>query len=494
VQDVTDRRLIEDKIKHLANFDSLTGLPNRRQLIWRAERALDQARRQGHSCALLLIDLDRFKVINDTLGHGVGDELLVECGRRLRSCVRHSDQLAELAELAVDTTMLRSPRQLEAVGRLGGDEFVALLPELEGERDAEQVAQRMLEAMREPVVLGGNEYFVTASVGVAVFPRDGTTVVDLLRNADVAMYSVKGAGRNGMQAYQPHLAGKGRERLALESALHKAVERGELVLHYQPKIDLRSNRIVGAEALMRWQRNGELVAPSEFIPLAEETGLILPMSDWALREAARQVRQWRDEAGLDLSLAVNLPSRVFERADLVQTIRQAAADNGIPHRTLELEITETGLMKDLQVVIPALLQLNQLGVEISIDDFGTGYSSLAYLTSLPISEVKIDRSFVRELGVTEQSSAVVTAVIALARSLGLRVIAEGVETQRQMLVLSRLGCHLMQGYFFTRPLAGPDMARWVRTVQQAERAPWATPQDPVWGTPQALTPRIAHTR
>jgi len=491
VQDVTDRRVIEDKIKHLANFDSLTGLPNRRQLIWRAERAIEQARRQGHGCALLLIDLDRFKMINDTLGHGVGDELLIECGRRLRSCVRHSDQLAEMA---LDTTVLRSHRSLEAVGRLGGDEFVALLPELGHERDAEQVAQRMLEVMREPVVLAGNEYFVTASVGLALYPRDGTTVVDLLRNADVAMYSVKAAGRNGLQAFQPHLAGKGRERLALESALHKAMERGELVLHYQPKIDLRSNRIVGAEALMRWQRNGELVAPSEFIPLAEETGLILPMSEWALFEAARQIREWRDTAGLDLCVAVNLPSRVFERANLMDTIRQAAADAGIPHRTLELEITETSLMKDLQVVIPALLQLNQLGVEVSIDDFGTGYSSLAYLTSLPISEVKIDRSFVRELGVTEQSSAVVTAVIALARSLGLRVIAEGVETQRQMQVLNRLGCYLMQGFFFTKPLAGPEMARWVRQVTNAPQAPWAGPHDGTWGTPQALTPRIARTR
>jgi len=491
VQDVTDRRIIEDKIKHLANFDALTGLPNRRQLIWRAERALEQARRHGHGCALLLIDLDRFKVINDTLGHAVGDELLVECGRRLRSCVRHSEQLTELA---MDTTVLRSHRSLEAVGRLGGDEFVALLPELDHEHDADQVAQRMLEVMREPVVLGGSEYFVTASVGVALYPRDGASVVDLLRNADVAMYSVKAAGRNGMQAYQPHLAGKGRERLALESALHKAMERGELVLHYQPKIDLRSHRVVGVEALMRWQRNGELVAPSEFIPLAEETGLILPMSDWALREAARQIREWRDVDGLDLSVAVNLPSRVFERADLVSTIRQAATVHGIPPRTLELEITETGLMKDLQVVIPALLQLNQLGVEISIDDFGTGYSSLAYLTSLPISEVKIDRSFVRELGITEQSSAVVTAVIALARSLGLRVIAEGVETQRQMTVLSRLGCHLMQGFFFTRPLVGRELARWLARITQAPHVPWASPQEVSWGSPEALTPRIARTR
>lgn len=491
VQDVTDRRVIEDKIKHLANFDSLTGLPNRRQLIWRAERALEQARRQGHGCALLLIDLDRFKMINDTLGHAVGDELLVECGRRLRSCVRHSEQLTELA---MDTTVLRSHRSLEAVGRLGGDEFVALLPEVENERDAHHVAQRMLDVMREPVELGGNDYFVTASVGVAIYPRDGASVVDLMRNADVAMYSVKAAGRNGMQVFQPHLAGKGRERLALESALHKAMERGELVLHYQPKIDLRSQQVVGVEALMRWQRNGVLVAPSEFIPLAEETGLILPMSEWALREAARQIRDWRAQDGLDLSVAVNLPSRMFERANVVATIQQAATEYGIAPRALELEITETSLMKDLQVVIPALLQLNQLGVEISIDDFGTGYSSLAYLTSLPISEVKIDRSFVRELGVTEQSSAVVTAVIALARSLGLRVIAEGVETQRQMSVLGRLGCHLMQGFHFMRPQPAEALSRWMRQLSQSTHVPWADPDDAAWGHPRALTPRIAPTR
>ncbi|MEO8298372.1 MAG: EAL domain-containing protein [Burkholderiales bacterium] len=485
VQDVTDRRVIEDKIKHLANFDSLTGLPNRRQLMWRAEHALEQAKRLGHQCALLLIDLDRFKVINDTLGHAAGDELLIECSRRLRSCVQHSDQLAEMT---LDTVMLRSHRSLEAVGRLGGDEFVALLPEVRDEKEAEVVAHRILDVMRAPVVLGEAEYFVTASVGVAMYPRDGATVVDLLRDADVAMYSVKAAGRNAWQMYRPHLSGKGREKLELESALHKAIERGELVLHYQPKIELRANRIIGTEALMRWRRNGVLLPPSDFIPLAEETGLIVPMSEWAIGEAARQIRVWRDRAGLDLSVAVNLPSRAFERGDLVEAIQSAANTYGVPCRTLELEITETGLMKDLQEVIPALLKLNQLGVEISIDDFGTGYSSLAYLTTLPISEVKIDRSFIRDLGVTEQSSAVVTAIIALARSLGLRVIAEGVENLRQMTVLHRLGCNLMQGFFFARPMPGEDVEHWIREHLHSGRAPWLEAADVPWTVPE---PRIA---
>jgi predicted signal transduction protein with EAL and GGDEF domain len=437
VQDVTDRRLIEDKIKHLANFDSLTGLPNRRQLMWRAERALEQARRGGHRCAMLLIDLDRFKGINDTLGHHAGDELLVEVGRRLRSCVRHSDQVSEVS---IDVMLARAPRSLEAVGRLGGDEFVALLPEVVDEADAEGVAQRILEAMRVPVLLGGAEYFVTASVGVALFPRDGLNVVDLMRNADVAMYSAKSAGRNALQMYRPHLASKGREKLELESALHKAIERGELVLFYQPKIDTRTRTMVGVEALMRWRRADRLVPPGEFIPLAEETGLIVPMSEWAIREATHQQQLWRDSHGLITNVAVNLPARLFERTDLVERIQDAAKSNGLPQGALELEITETGLMKNLQEVIPALHRLNEAGVAISIDDFGTGYSSLAYLTSLPIREVKIDRSFVRDLGHTDQSSAVVAAIIALARSLELRVIAEGVETVLQMTVLQDLGC------------------------------------------------------
>ena len=469
VQDVTDRRMAEDKIRHLANFDALTGLPNRRQLIWRTERALEHARRLNHPVGLLLIDLDRFKVINDTLGHGAGDELLMEVSRRLRSCVRHSDQVMESA---VESMGSRSHRTLEAVGRLGGDEFVALLPEVSDESDAERVAARVLDVMREPIFVGGQECFVTASVGIAMFPRDGQTVADLMRNSDVAMYSVKAQGRNAALLYRPALAGKGREKLELESALHKAIERNELVLHYQPKVDVRGARMVGAEALMRWQRGGVLVPPGDFIPLAEETGLIIPLSEWAIREAARQARIWQDSFGFADSIAVNLPNRLFERTDLVEHIHQAVTAYGVPHHAIELEITETGLMKDLQNVIPTLHRLNEIGVEISIDDFGTGYSSLAYLTTLPISELKIDRSFVRDLGMTPQSSAVVTAIIALARSLGLRVVAEGVENMRQMEVLHRLGCGMMQGFLFSKALAPEALDQWLQQTVLPRKAPW----------------------
>ncbi len=469
VQDVTDRRVAEDRIRHLANFDALTGLPNRRQLIWRTERALDHARRLGHQAAMLLIDLDRFKVINDTLGHAAGDELLVEVARRLRGCVRHSDQVMDTA---LETAGVRSHRSLEAVGRLGGDEFIALLPEVADEADAERVSQRILEAMREPVWVGGQECFVTASVGISMYPVDGQSVADLMRNADVAMYSVKNTGRNNSAVYSPMLAGRGREKLELESALHKAIERNELVLHYQPKIDVRSARMVGAEALMRWQRGDTLVPPDDFIPLAEETGLIVPLSEWALREAARQAKVWSVNFGFADSIAVNLPNRMFERSDLVETIHQAVSAFGVPHRAIQLEITESGLMKDLQNVIPALHRLTEIGVEISIDDFGTGYSSLAYLTTLPISELKIDRSFVRDLGITPQSSAVVTAIIALARSLGLRVIAEGVENLRQMEVLHRLGCTVMQGFLFSKAIPPDKLEEWLQLTVLPRKEPW----------------------
>jgi EAL domain-containing protein (putative c-di-GMP-specific phosphodiesterase class I) len=330
----------------------------------------------------------------------------------------------------------------------------------------------VLESLREPIFVSGQECFVTASVGVAIFPRDGNTVVDLLRNSDVAMYSAKAQGKNSSAIYSPLLAGRGREKLELETALHKAIERDELVLHYQPKIDMRGPRMAGVEALMRWQRGGKLVPPGDFIPLAEETGLIVPLSEWALRQAAQQARQWRDAFGFEDSIAVNMPSRLFERSDLVEHIHQCVTLFGVPHRVIQLEITESNLMKDLQNVIPSLHRLNEIGVEISIDDFGTGYSSLAYLTTLPISELKVDRSFVRDLGVTPQSSAVVTAIIALARSLGLRVVAEGVESVRQMEVLHRLGCGVMQGFLFSRAVPPDDVQRWLQEVVWPRKAPW----------------------
>ena len=340
------------------------------------------------------------------------------------------------------------------------------------EAEAKRVAMRIVEAMREPIFVGDQECFVTASVGIAMYPRDGMQVVELMRNGDVAMYSVKAQGRNAAASYRPALAGKGREKLEIESALHKAIERNELVLHYQPKIDLRSARMVGVEALMRWQRGDVLVPPGDFIPLAEETGLIVEMSAWAIREAARQSRVWKDRFGFSEPIAVNLPNRLFERHDLAGQIDAAVQAHGLPHSAIMIEITETGLMKDLAQVLPTLNRLKEIGVQISIDDFGTGYSSLAYLTSLPLSELKIDRSFVRDLGLTPQSSAIVTAIVALARSLGLRVIAEGVENVRQMQALRRLGCDLMQGFLFSKPQAPDELERWWRQTLQSGRAPW----------------------
>jgi predicted signal transduction protein with EAL and GGDEF domain/CheY-like chemotaxis protein len=468
VQDVTDRRHAEDSIRRLASTDALTTLPNRRQLMIRAERALEYARERGFSVALLMIDLDRFKNINDTLGHFAGDELLIEVSQRLRSCVRHSDQFNDGL---IESAGARSYRALEAVARLGGDEFVALLPEVYDDHDAERVAQRILEALRDPVYVAGQECFATASVGIAVYPRDGDNVADLLRNADVAMYAAKTAGRNACVTYSPRLAGRGPEVLVLETALHKALERNELQLHYQPKVDVTTARMVGVEALMRWQRGDRLVPAGEFIPLAEETGLIVPMTEWALREAARQAREWQDAFGFAESIAVNMPSRMFHRSDLLEQIHDAVRPHGVPPRRLLLEITEGTLMTNLEQILPTLHHLNELGVQISVDDFGTGYSSLSYLTTLPISEVKIDRSFVQKLGVTPKSTAVITTIVALARALGLRVIAEGVETLSQQNILHHLGCSYMQGFLFSKPMRGDAMPDWVRQFAVARSEP-----------------------
>ena len=472
VQDVTDRRVAEDRINHLANFDTLTGLPNRRQIFWRSERAIEHAKRLNHSLAILQIGVDRFKVINENLGHHAGDELLIEVSRRLRNCVKHCEQVMDGN---ADMSGLHGHRTLEAVGRLGADEFVVLLPEIANADEAMDVSRRILEVLRAPMMAAGQECFITASIGVAQFPDHGLTVADLLRNADVAMDLAKTQGRNTAQFYDPHLASKGRVRLDLDTALHKALERNELVLYYQPKIDVRTSRMVGAEALMRWVRDGQIIPPGDFIPLAEATGLINDMSLWAIREAARQARRWHTLFGMESPIAVNLPSRLFEQADLVDKIQDLLRQENVAPHFIELEITETGLMKDLQGVVPSLIKLNQLGTEISIDDFGTGYSSLAYLTTLPISELKIDRSFVRDLGTTPQSSAVVSAIIALARALGLRVIAEGVEQAAQMEVLYNLGCHICQGLLFARPMPAAEVESWLRDTNLRQNLPRVGP-------------------
>ncbi|MCU0967644.1 MAG: EAL domain-containing protein [Rubrivivax sp.] len=459
VQDVTERREAEARIWRLANLDTLTGLPNRHQLMWRAEKALERAERQQHACALLLIDLDNFKKINDSLGHAAGDEVLREVSERLRHCVRHSDQVSPGV---LESAGGRTQSTLEAVARLGGDEFVALLPEIADVGDAERVGRRILEAMREPLVVGGQDVIVTASVGIAIYPRDGTTVPDLMRNSDLAMYAVKAQGKNEVELFRPAFVGRGRETLELEAALHKAIERRELVLHYQPKVDVHHGRVVGAEALMRWQRGDRLVRPADFIPLAEQSGLIVPMSEWALGEAARQARLWQQRFGFDESIAVNLPRQVLRRADVVEQIHAASVAHGVPHRMLMVELTEEDVQEgDESLVLPLLHALHQIGVEISIDDFGRGYSRLESLTTLPLSELKIDIAFVRDLGVRPQSEAVVSAIIALGRALGVRVVAEGVERLSQMEQLYRLGCRLMQGYLFSPPMPPEAFEAWL---------------------------------
>jgi len=371
----------------------------------------------------------------------------------------------------------RSHRLLEAVGRYGGDEFVALLPEVADEHDAERVAQRILEQMKEPILVSEHPCFVTASVGIALFPRDGASVSDLMHSSDSAMYAAKSGERNSHSVYSPPmLAGKGRAKIELETALHRAIERDELVLHYQPKVDPRNVTMVGVEALMRWQRGATLVPPGDFIPLAEETGLIVPLSEWALREAARQARIWQDRFDFQESIAVNLPNRMFERAELVDYIHGVVTEHGVPHRAIMLEIIETDLMKGVKEgsgkAPMTLHRLKEMGIEISIDDFGTGYSSLQYLSDLPIGELKIDRSFVGELGLAPKKSDIVSAIVMLGRALNMKVVAEGVETLRQMEVLTGLGCRLMQGFLFSRPLPAAELQGWCEQNLLNRRAAW----------------------
>lgn len=459
VQDVTERHTAEDRIRRLAYKDLLTELPNRRQFELRAEFAVRQALLLGHAMAVLLIDLDRFKKINDNLGHGAGDELLIEVADRLRTCVRHTDPIVDRPP---ERPGSRTHRTMECVARLGGDEFMALLPEVGGREDALRVAQRILAALREPVLVAGQELFATASIGVAVYPDDGRKLPDLMRNADVAMYAAKEQGRNLAIPYSASLSVRGLERLMLEAALHKALSRQEVVLHYQPKLDVRTQQLVGAEALMRWQREGGLVSPGDFIPLAEETGLIVALSEWALFEAAREAARWRKTFGYRHTIAVNLPSRMFARPDLPELVAEAAAQAGVAHQMLVLEITETSLMKDLQVILPTLHRLSAMGVQLSVDDFGTGYSSLHYLTELPLSELKIDRSFVVSMAYKPKALDVIQLVISLARTMQLRVVAEGVEDLGQLARLRSMGCDVVQGYLLGRPMAGGDMAGWVR--------------------------------
>jgi PAS domain S-box-containing protein len=486
IQDVTERRQAEEQIRRLANYDSLTGLPNRRFQREEFGATIERARAGNSLLALLFVDIDRFKQINDTLGHEIGDQVLREISWRLHATVREGDTVSRESSGASPSGGFRTPevgspdRGESRVARLGGDEFTVLLARLGGMSDVERIVQRLLEAVATPIDCFGHELVVSASIGVALFPQDGEDVDSLLRKADLAMYAAKAKGGNGWRAYADSMNVAVSDRWHLEAGLHRAVERQELVLHYQPKIDVATGRMVGAEALMRWARDGQVIAPGDFIRIAEETGLIVPITEWAIDRACQQIDEWRAQGMAPLPIALNISSRHFQRGNLAAPVRAALARWGIAAQLLEIELTETVLMQDLDVARPLLQELKQLGLSIAIDDFGTGYSSLAYLRRLPIDTIKIERSFVQELEFSADSAAIVAAIIALANALKLRIVAEGVETQGQLDALYAQGCTLMQGFLFSRPLTADAFER-LAALTGGPDLPWRAylPQVPL---------------
>jgi len=431
-RDITERLQAIQRIETLSHSDSLTGLPNRHVLADRVEFALAMAQRDGTPFALLFANLDRFKHINDTLGHAVGDRVLVDVAGRLKSCLR----------------------QVDMVARLGGDEFVLLIHQA-GAGGAETAARRILDAMQRPFTQGGLSFTVTCSIGIALHPGDGADMHQLMRRADHAMHAVKEAGR---AAYRFHPSGAGasqidpRSRLRLDHAMRQALSRGDFRLHYQPQVDLHSGEVLGAEALIRW-RDPELgnVTPAEFIPVAEESGFIVAIGDWVLREAVRQAAEWHAQ-GHALIVSINVSALQFRRADFVERVGAMLAAAALPAQWLELELTESILIQDAQEALHRLGALSQLGVKLAIDDFGTGYSSLGYLKRFPIDRLKIDRSFVKGLPGDESDAGIVQAIVDLGRALGLQIVAEGVETEAQRQFLLRAGCAQYQGFLFAPAL------------------------------------------
>ena len=436
VVDISDRKRAEEQIEFHAYHDVLTHLPNRKLFTDRLRQSLTRARRSGKALAVMFIDVDHFKTINDTLGHTAGDELLLEMSRRLRHCVREDDTVA----------------------RLGGDEFTIILSELRHPEDAVNVAQKILETVQTPLSIAGMPIEVSASIGIALYPVDGADPEALLRNADSAMYRAKESGRNNYQLCTDEMKRRAMERLSLETRLRRALHDDQLILQYQPQINLVTGNVIGAEALVRWNDplHG-LIQPSAFIPVAEESRLIVPLGEWVLRTACRQAKEWHEHGASPLRISVNLSARQFQQQDLVDMVRSALDEVRLDPAALELEITETTAMQNGEVTVETLRALRDIGVGISIDDFGTGYSSLNYLKRFPINAVKIDRAFVRDLATSEGDAAIVSAVIGIARSLRLRVVAEGVETAEQLDFLRMRRCDEAQGFYFSRPVDTIDM-------------------------------------
>lgn len=440
--DVTNVALAELKVQELACFDSLTGLPNRNMFFAELDRTVARARRTGQGFAVCYIDLDRFKTINDTLGHDAGDELLKVMASRLRDALREADMVA----------------------RLGGDEFVAVLEGGAGTDEISGVAQKMLATIGEPLVLQGREFDVTGSIGIGMFPSDGEDGASLLKHADAAMYLAKERGKNNFQFYTAELDEVTARKFAMESQLRSAIARDELVLHYQPKVDIASGAMHSVEALVRWAHPLRgLVAPGDFIALAEERGLIVPLGRWVMQAACRQMQGWRSAGLLVPSVAINLSARQFASDTLLDDLVDALALYGIAASEFEVELTESVLMADPERACRVLEQMHAMGVSISIDDFGTGYSSLSYLKRVPAQTVKIDRSFISGLPDNKDDAAITQAVIAMAHSLGLGVVAEGVETDAQLQMLRHMGCDEAQGYLLGRPLPAAELA--LRLVQ-----------------------------
>ncbi|MES2296483.1 MAG: EAL domain-containing protein [Pseudomonadota bacterium] len=437
VEDISQRKAAELALLHQATHDALTGLANRALLQDRLDQAIAFARRAGHIAAVLFIDLDRFKNINDSLGHEAGDDVILEVGRRLQMCTRAGDTIA----------------------RLGGDEFVLILPNLASGDQVAPLAQAVLDALMEPMVLGGHEVSPVASIGISLFPRDGADRQAMLKNADTALYRAKDRGRGCFQFYAQEMNARTLDRLALESRLRHALERREFVVHYQPQFDVASGAIVGTEALLRWQQaDGSLLGPADFIPIAEETGLIVPIGEWVLRTACAQRAAWQAAGLPGVRMAVNLSVRQFQQAGLEAMIEAALRETGCRAEWLELEITESMLMDRPDEVAATLHRLNAMGVQLSIDDFGTGYSSLTYLKRFPIHALKIDRSFVLDVTTDEDAAAIARAIVVLAHSMKLTVVAEGVETQAQWDFLRAEACDQVQGFLMSRPVAADAIA------------------------------------
>ncbi|WP_187426711.1 putative bifunctional diguanylate cyclase/phosphodiesterase [Geothermobacter ehrlichii] len=440
-RDVTERMRAQEQLYYLAHHDSLTGLPNRMHFIEQLQGALAMARRLKKELAVLFLDLDRFKIINDTLGHAAGDELLMETASRLKGLLRESD----------------------CVGRMGGDEFAIVLGNLQQPQDAEKVAGKILEVLAEPVVVNGHELFITTSIGMAFFPRHHQDPEELVKKADIAMYGAKAQGRNNCMVYHEALDQDSEKRMIIEGSIRRALERNEFRIHYQPKVQVQEERVSSFEALIRWKHPElGLLPPAEFIPLAEETGLIFAIGDWVLDQVCRQLRRWLDEGLAPVRVAVNLSGYQLQQQNLVGQIRQVLDRYDLPPECLEIEITETVVMQNPDFAVAVLRQMKEIGIHISIDDFGTGYSSLSHLKRFSVNTLKIDRSFVREVDRNTTDAAIAKAIIAMGQSLDLNVIAEGVETEAQLEFLKRHQCNEIQGFLFSRPVEAEMATRILR--------------------------------